>query len=1002
MIGDCFNQADSSSVSQSLWVNTTRVVDTNTDGPTWNPLGITPYQRIYTPQDLCFGDPVSCPPDDDCTIQAAGGPGEGTQCGLPPACSFLACTGSDYSLAQSVYHNCYHQTTQSVNYSLCKHIGFKNLVARKLWQGIVGFTDRMNDNYNGYGNWDAFDYCGNNVICGYHAFDSASTTPTKYRTITATCTTVEVQSSGYSTFTVTSTAGGYCTVDRYSGATTSTISSGSSATGDVPSYLDPNVYATYAFQLLGNANNTANIILEAYSSFYATMDNGGTNPPTSISGGGNAWTLVWDNGFGTITTLSIDMSAFTMHADVSSPLDNTYQNWDISCSPTTLHYYHNWNGGCPAGESAGEGDITETVDATLSDPYTSDEVMADWMDLIKNYFDIGNDVLYPFRYKSYENNTNAPLIARDEVMGMVSIGGSGGGDNSATGSRGGTGPDATLYNGSVIGAPNVSASTAFNWDPKYLSWQDCDGALHPHGLGAWSNNFGGVPIASTHWADAFQVHNQIPQGAFLMYNAPELIGGISAEIYGQWQGFNWSRPCGALDRFQLDVTHSNCISSVSSSNTAVFIDPLSFPNNIVGPMTASIWGTGTVDGVWGVNGTSDGTCSLVSLIKSGSDLPFGEIGMWGYASDTTFGAGQICRNRWVGSTPPFCGRVDITKVIQQNPVTISLMEPQQGIINGDKIWIKGCSGTTELNGGTYTLINMGSPYTDFALLGTVSHSTVYIGNGYITTPFPVDYKWNSINSRQNYVIGTYDNNTLRSTGEYWRLTSSVIAGGLQCDGVTPCPITTTIALPTPASPSYTQSCIAFNPCSPNVIAIYPSGSIHTFKHVNLHPFKMNMVLDNRYGNSWQSWVIQSIPDPLWPGNTPCPCRDHLNCNGLTASLGYDCFKGEWDWRNDGGNCLGIQPVQCGAGVDGGNISGVDYFADADRYEAVINVPTGAPPLPAGVDLKQSFVIPTFGNLVYNPWYDTLTKEQCVCSSGRFSQNYMRNGYGCFDQDIPLI
>jgi hypothetical protein len=495
-----------------------------------------------------------------------------------------------------------------------------------------------------------------------------------------------------------------------------------------------------------------------------------------------------------------------------------------------------------------------------------------------------------------------------------------------------------------------------------------------------------------------------------MYNAPELIGGISAEIYGQWQGYNWARPCGALDRFQLDVTHSNCISGLSSSismsvsHSFVFIDPLSFPNNIVGPMTASIWGTGTVDGVWGVNGTSDGTCSLVSLIKSGSDLPFGETGMWGYASDTTFGAGQICRNRWVGSTPPFCGRVDITKVIQQNPVTISLMEPQQGIINGDKIWIKGCSGTTELNGGTYTLINMGSPYTDFALLGTVSHSTVYIGNGYITTPFPVDYKWNSINSRQNYVVGTYDNNTLRSTGEYWRLTSSVIAqiGGLECDGITSCPGITTIGLPTAATPSYTQSCMSFNPCSPSVIAIYPSGSIHTFKHVNVHPFKMDMVLDNRYGNQWQSWVIQSIPDPLWPSPyPPCPCRLNLPCDSEDPPLGYNCDAGYWTWQNDGGNCLGIQDVVCD-GAGGVLLFGADYFQDADRYEAVLTVPTGAPPLPDGVSLTQSFVIPSMGNLVSVPWYDTLTKEECVCANGRFSQNYMRNGYGCFDQDIPLI
>jgi hypothetical protein len=264
-------------------------------------------------------------------------------------------------------------------------------------------------------------------------------------------------------------------------------------------------------------------------------------------------------------------------------------------------------------------------------------------------------------------------------------------------------------------------------------------------------------------------------------------------------------------------------------------------------------------------------------------------------------------------------------------------------------------------------------------------------------PFGVDYKWNSINSRQTYVVGTLDNNTLRSTGEYWRLTSSFIAqiGCLECDGVTTCPEFPTMGLPTSATPTYAQSCISSNPCSPPAIGIYPSGSKYSFKNVNVHPFKMNMVLDNRYGNQWQSWIIQSIPDPLWPGNTPCPCRENLPCDSVDPALGYDCFAGEWTWQNDGGNCLGIQDPICD-GIGGILLYGADYYADADRYEAVINVPVGAPALPSGVDLKQSFVIPSFGNLVYNPWYDTLTKKNCVCNLGRFSAFYSRNGYSCTD------
>src|ERR1035437_1328681 len=81
--GGCFQQFDTSSFSRSLWVNTTRVVDTQTDPGVWTSAGIPPYQRIYTPQDMCFGDPVTCPSSNDCDIETAGGPGQGTQCDLP-------------------------------------------------------------------------------------------------------------------------------------------------------------------------------------------------------------------------------------------------------------------------------------------------------------------------------------------------------------------------------------------------------------------------------------------------------------------------------------------------------------------------------------------------------------------------------------------------------------------------------------------------------------------------------------------------------------------------------------------------------------------------------------------------------------------------------------------------------------------------------------------------------------------------------------------------------
>ena len=1004
-LGGCFNEFDTNAISISLWTNTTTVVDYNSDPAIWNVQGIPPYERPYSLRDtVCLG-PVACY-GDDCAVSSGGGPGIGSpSCDLPNTCSFLGCTGSDATVNQSVYHNCYHKTTQSINLSRCEHIGFRNLVFRKVWQGRKSYNCRDTDTFNGYGNWDAFDYCGNNFGYGYHAYDP-SPDPYKYRTVNASATTtltgIDPTTGGWI---IVGTASGMCSCDRYSGATTSTVVSSAGVTsGTGPPGFNPLPVANYTLGILNVANSFGAIILEAYSNAYQIQNSTGLNPPTTITQhSANSWTLTWDygdTGTGTLVSASlfIDMASFSYSYGYNATGPSTMmEEYDtINCSATTLNRTHFFKQGCPL--ESNENGITDVISCTLSDAYTSDMVMADWLDLAENYWNIGNDINYSWRYRSYENNTNAPIIQRDEVIGIVAINGNG--------------PDASLYNGSVIGGPNsiVSGSAPF-WDGKFMNWEDvtpmggdCIG-IEQRGYGGWSGN-GGIPLAATHWSDLLQT-KQIPQGAFLFYGEPELIGGIDAQVYLTYQSYKQSRPCGPLDRFMLQTTASNCISSNSSSisgvisNSMVFIDPLSFPNHIVGAMTASVWGTGNtaIDGIWVVDGTSDGTCSLISLVKSGSDLPFGEVGMWGYASDTTYGNGQICAMRWISDVPAFCGTTPIENVIKNTPLTVSLSNPQMGIINGDKIKIAGCSGSTELNGNIYTFITMGSPYTNFALLGTTSASisTPYTGSGYAYIQPSSSWAFNNVTSKGNYVIGTLDSTQIRNTGEYWRLTSSFIAqiGCIECDGVTTCPEFSTISLPPTDVASFTQSFILSNPCSAPTIAILPTPSSHSFINAKIHPFKMNMVLDNRYGNAWQSWIIQSMPDPLYAGMPPCPCRENLPCDSIDPPLGFDCFGGQWTWQEDGGLCQGIQNPFCD-GMGGVLLFGADYFAEHDIYEAILS---SSLPLPAGLNYTQSYVTPSINGLTYNTWYLFLSEYNCTCANGRFSNYYNRNGVGCNDPTL---
>ena len=106
-----------------------------------------------------------------------------------------------------------------------------------------------------------------------------------------------------------------------------------------------------------------------------------------------------------------------------------------------------------------------------------------------------------------------------------------------------------------------------------------------------------------------------------------------------------------------------------------------------------------------------------------------------------------------------------------------------------------------------------------------------------------------------------------------------------------------------------------------------------------------------------------MPDPLYAGIPPCPCRETYTTvdDCYDTFTGYSCFSSNWLWSDDNGYCLGIQQPQydidCGI-----TVFGQDYYAHADQYEALYVSASGSPALPVGSTFTSSYFVPSVGQL----------------------------------------
>ena len=218
----------------------------------------------------------------------------------------------------------------------------------------------------------------------------------------------------------------------------------------------------------------------------------------------------------------------------------------------------------------------------------------------------------------------------------------------------------------------------------------------------------------------------------------------------------------------------------------------------------------------------------------------------------------------------------------------------------------------------------------------------------------------------------------------------------------------TISTPITPTASYIQNSITVNPCSPAIIGIWPSSITQSFKNYVTAswpaPGLITTIIDGVYpGMLWQGWPIQTMNDPYALYYPPCPCRETYETvtDCFDTLVGYSCWSGYYLWTEDQ-LCLGPQTLQYD---DECNITvyGQDYFAKHPIFEAILNVPVGAPPLIPPANFTSSYVVPGVGNLTYLPWFEWLEQITEVCNDcTRFDAYLISDGVYCDNTVIQEV
>ncbi len=507
ILSNCFSHFTQREAGVPVWVNTTRVPDWHIP-PTAS--GIPPYSRnVFNdpPLPLCFPEPVCGTPD--CV-------GCGTaSCDRPTTASYLDCSGTEISnsiahtkVFQGLLFNCFEETPQTKSFSSCRKDGFKQIFAKKMWHGRHGYRHRFPTSFGVAP--DSATYC---CACAYQA-PTTSSDSTKYLKIEASST-FEVVGHDFlaGDFDASAEASSTVEVDRYKGTfNTATCVSSSNITG----VSDPTqlatfqaLYAGHALSMLTAANNYIDFIWTTYCGWYnyevaggemGGQTGGGFGPPSSIAGSGTSYTLQWANNesFGypgsqpdVVTvdlaagTLTVDQYSIKTIAGVTTAYHSAHYEYAMGDTTFTYSSYYN------AETTFDNGQVTETLTATLSETYTADEVKSDLaLLLLEDKYPLGDDLLYPWRNDGRIGY--GPILAYNEKGPTQPT-------TCAT-----NGSTDWMFTGDILGIPHKNYWAPY-FDGLYPNYEICSNDAYPEfgeyfitSWGAYSGD-GMIPAAATKW-----------------------------------------------------------------------------------------------------------------------------------------------------------------------------------------------------------------------------------------------------------------------------------------------------------------------------------------------------------------------------------------------------------------------------------------------------------------------------------------------------------------------
>ena len=878
-----------------------------------------------------------------------------------------ACAAEDSTHVTSD-HNCYHNAGDTVNMSTPRY-GFQSVLARKFWHGTPA--------------WTMLDVCTTPNL-------NAAPYDTKYLTVTANVAYAFSDNSAGGIegelIEKNMTLSGSCSVDRYSGKVSNTISSveddydSVAFYNDTSSPPDPSLGKFWVTYQTKHASGGAGWVYDNVATPYAFGDTYPQPPLASLpqitytSGltAGLDYLLGADVHCG--FTVSIPSSGAALADfvgewnDEAASLFATFGNYDykpLITAVTDPNNYGpvdtgNFTSGGPSGPTArlqlswSRSDtgyawnysytetqtlgsfvynLSETFSGilTLSNPYTAAECYTDLMNAFAAW-DMSDLNLASLR--TDEELALSPLVIYDEI-----------GPSSPLGN-----PPTTTdnYSGDII-AHNQPGSDRHFWFGYTKLKREFDST---EGKYEWFfDTHGGqsespLPPVTMRWLDHSQAQYDAvqyiagggtpPPGnfpwAWLDHRAGVLTGGKYVVATQKWPAVNLGRPCGP-DKYAMDQQTVCCVSSWTTVS-GFYVFTVNTTGNAIAPGATGglqindyIMTDAATAGVYqisAITGTGPWTITLSAKLD---DPPTGYAMQ--EAGDRSDGSAHIGCLRFFQAATGICGRVAITTSFAGGTVTITPAVAQP-YLRLDPAAIE-----VDIYDASMTLLASGVSLTR----GSDTSFTV-VTSAMPTAAWMTSREWitpNTIRAASTPAC-TWNGRSISAWPRVlptWPRSSPQLIPPLRAAqtayeaayGSYPPTWYAGVGGCT-GNPTREQFTYPAGAC-PAFVGIVPSysggpGPLESFPAQQLYYFPSTFTLDDLCGSHWQAMTALTMQDPFWQQ----PFKP--NCDAATFT-----------WTEDNGSGMAVDTV--------GGTPSIAYFAHHPLVEALMTVPSGDS-LPSGITL----------------------------------------------------